>query len=598
MARDQIDMTPLQSRDELVAWLEAGVKPPSEFRIGTEHEKTPFTLQGHRPVPYEGARGIGALLEGMKLLLGWEPIMERGNIIGLYDVTGGGAISLEPGGQFELSGAPVETVHQTQSELMAHLAQVREIAAPLGIGFLGLGMTPSWSRAQIPVMPKGRYKIMTNYMPKVGQYGLDMMYRTCTVQTNLDFSSEADMVKKLRVSVALQPVATALFANSPFTEGKPNGFLSFRSEIWRDTDNARSGMIPWAFEDGMGFERWVDYALDVPMYFVKRGDAYIDVAGSSFRDFFEGKNPAFPGERPTLSDWANHLSTIFPEVRLKRYLEMRGADGVPWGRLPALPAFWVGLLYDDTSLDAAWDIVKHWNAHERQALRDDVPRFGFKARIRDRYLFEIAKECLALAHSGLRRRGRIDHLGRDETRHLEPLERIIDGGRTPGRGDAGEIPRPLAAARWSRPMTNTRSRSIALQASAIRLAVAGLCAVHPPYRFDGDQMAARERVSGQAESSRKQSRMWGGRLLRACCGGTRLSRLAIDATRPAQAQANFDRPGGDYQSSPVASGDPADCALVCERDRRCRAWSFNYPTDIASSAVCWLKSSVPARRPG
>jgi glutamate--cysteine ligase len=431
MARDQIDMTPLQSRDELVAWLEAGVKPVSEFRIGTEHEKTPFTLQGHNPVPYEGVRGIGALLEGMKLLLGWEPIMERGNIIGLYDVTGGGAISLEPGGQFELSGAPVETVHQTQAELMAHLAQVREIATPLGIGFLGLGMTPSWSREQIPVMPKGRYKIMTNYMPKVGEYGLDMMYRTCTVQTNLDFSSEADMVKKLRVSVALQPVATALFANSPFTEGKPNGFLSFRSQIWRDTDNARSGMIPWAFEDGMGFERWVDYALDVPMYFVKRGDEYIDVAGSSFRAFFEGRNNVLPGERPTLSDWANHLSTIFPEVRLKRYLEMRGADGVPWGRLPALPAFWVGLLYDDASLNAAWDIVKYWNAQERQALRDDVPRLGFKARIRDRYLFEIARECLVLAHAGLRRRECIDHLGRDESRHLDPLDRILDAGRSP-----------------------------------------------------------------------------------------------------------------------------------------------------------------------
>ena len=346
-------------------------------------------------------------------------------------MTGGGAISLEPGGQFELSGAPVETVHQTQSELMAHLAQVREIATPLGIGFLGLGMTPSWSRAQIPQMPKGRYKIMTNYMPKVGQYGLDMMYRTCTVQTNLDFCSEADMVKKLRVSVALQPVATALFANSPFTEGEPNGFLSFRSEIWRETDNARAGMIPWAFEDGMGFERWVDYALDVPMYFVKRDDSYIDVAGSSFRDFFTGRHPAFPGERPTLSDWANHLSTIFPEVRLKRYLEMRGADGVPWGRLPALPAFWVGLLYDDTSLDAAWDIVKHWSAAERQALRDDVPRLGFKARIRDRYLFEIARECMALAHLGLRRRAHTDHVGRDESRHLEPLDRILVTGRTP-----------------------------------------------------------------------------------------------------------------------------------------------------------------------
>src|SRR6266700_486714 len=309
MARDQIDMTPLQSRDELVAWFEAGCKDPSEFRMGTEHEKTPFTLEGHRPVPYE---------------------------------------------------------------------------APRGIGFLGLGMTPSWSRADIPGMPKGRYKIMTNYMPKVGQYGLDMMYRTCTVQTNLDFSSEADMVKKLRVSVALQPVATALFANSPFTEGRPNGLLSFRSEIWRETDSARSGMIPWAFEPGMGFERWVDYALDVPMYFVKRGDRYIDAAGQSFRDLLAGKLPALPGERATLSDWANHLSSIFPEVRLKRYLEMRGADSGPWHRLPAVPAFWVGLLYDDRSLDAAWDLVKHWSAEERQQLREDVPRLGFRATIAGR----------------------------------------------------------------------------------------------------------------------------------------------------------------------------------------------------------------------
>jgi glutamate--cysteine ligase len=283
----------------------------------------------------------------------------------------------------------------------------------------------------MPVMPKGRYKIMTNYMPKVGRYGLDMMYRTCTVQTNLDFSSEADMVKKLRVSLALQPVATALFANSPFTEGKPNGFLSFRSEIWRDTDNARAGMLPWAFEDGMGFERYVDYALDVPMYFVKRGDEYIDVAGSSFRAFFNGTNNRLPGQRPTLSDWANHLSTIFPEVRLKRYLEMRGEDGGPWGRLPALPAFWVGLLYDDDCLNAAWDIVKSWKAHERQALRDDVTKFGFKARIKDRYLFEIARECLKLAHVGLQRRSRLDHEGRDETRHLEPLDRILEAGKTP-----------------------------------------------------------------------------------------------------------------------------------------------------------------------
>src|SRR5450631_2445703 len=431
MARDQIDMTPIETRDELVAWLEAGCKPKAQFRVGTEHEKFAFTLNDHRPVPYEGPHSIRALLDGMHGLLGWDPIMEGDNIIGMFDVTGGGAISLEPGGQFELSGAPVENVHQTCSELMAHLAQVREVAKPLGIGFLGMGMTPNWRRVDMPMMPKGRYRIMTNYMPKVGTLGLDMMYRTCTVQANLDFASEADMVKKLRVSLALQPVATALFANSPFTEGKPNGFLSFRSEIWRDTDNARSGMIPWAFEDGMGFERWVDYALGVPMYFIKRGDQYIDVAGKSFRDFFAGKLAELPGERPTISDWANHLSTIFPEVRLKRYLEMRGADGGPWRRLPSLTAYWVGLLYDDDALDAGLDMVKGWNAGERQALRDDVPRFGFKARIRERYLFEIAKECVAISHSGLRRRGHIDHLGRDESRHLEPLERIIDSGRTP-----------------------------------------------------------------------------------------------------------------------------------------------------------------------
>ncbi len=357
--------------------------------------------------------------------------MEGGNIIGLSDVTGGGAISLEPGGQFELSGAAVETVHQTRTELAAHLAQLREVARPLGIGFISLGMTPDWTRAEMPMMPKGRYRIMTEYMPKVGTLGLDMMYRTCTVQTNLDFSSEPDMVKKLRVSLALQPVGTALFANSPFTEGKPNGFLSFRSEIWRHTDNQRAGMLPWAFEPGMGFERWVDYALDVPMYFVKRGDRYIDVAGQSFRDLMAGRLPGLPGERATVSDWANHLSTIFPEVRLKRYLEMRGSDGAQWRRLTALPAFWVGLLYDDVSLDAAWDIVKDWTAEERQVLRDEVPKLGFAAKIRGRKLLDLAKESLALAHEGLKRRRRLDAESGDETRYLEPLDDFVARGITP-----------------------------------------------------------------------------------------------------------------------------------------------------------------------
>jgi glutamate--cysteine ligase len=431
MARDQVDMTPLRSRDDLVAWFAQGCKPKSQFRIGTEHEKFAFTVAGRRPVPYEGGHGIRALLEGMRAMLGWEPIMEGPNIIGLADVTGGGAISLEPGGQFELSGAPLETVHQTRAELAAHLSQLREVARPLGINFMSLGMTPDWTRADMPMMPKGRYRIMTAYMPKVGTLGLDMMYRTCTVQTNLDFASEADMVKKLRVSLALQPVGTALFANSPFTEGRPNGLLSFRSEIWRDTDNQRAGMLPWAFEPGMGFERWVDYALDVPMYFVKRGDRYIDAAGQSFRDLMAGKLPALPGEHATLSDWANHVSTIFPEVRLKRYLEMRGSDAGHWRRLPALPAFWVGLLYDDACLDAAWDLAKDWTAEERQTLRDDVPRLGFRATIRGRSLLDLAKQCLALAREGLRRRGHLDAEGRDEGHHLEPLEEFVARGVTP-----------------------------------------------------------------------------------------------------------------------------------------------------------------------
>src|ERR1700723_994881 len=431
MARDQVDRTPIEGRDDLVEVIARGTKPRSQFRIGTEHEKFAFTLEGHRPVPYEGRRGIRALLEGMQHLLGWQPIMEGENVIGLFDVTGGGAISLEPGGQFELSGAQVETVHQTTSELMAHLAQVREVAAPLHIGFLGIGMTPSWSRADMPKMPKGRYKIMTAYMPKVGKYGLDMMYRTCTVQTNLDFSSEADMVKKLRVSLALQPVATALFANSPFTEGKPNGFLSFRSEIWRDTDNARAGMLPWAFEPGMGFERWVDYALDVPMYFVKHGDDYVDVSGQSFRDLMAGKLPGMPGARATISDWSNHISTIFPEVRLKRYLEMRGADSGPLANLLALPAFWTGILYDDACLDAAWDLVKGWTAEDRQKLRDEVPKAGLATLVRGRTVFEIANDALRLAYAGLARRKHLDAAGHDETLYLEPLQDRLARGTTP-----------------------------------------------------------------------------------------------------------------------------------------------------------------------
>jgi glutamate--cysteine ligase len=431
MARDQVDMMPIETREELIAWIEAGSKPKSQFRIGTEHEKFVFALEGRKPVPYCGPYGIRALLQGMQRVSSWEPIVENGNIIGLLDAVGGAAISLEPGGQFELSGAAVETVHQTYSELMAHLAQVKEVSGPLKIGFLGLGVAPTWTRDEMPTMPKGRYRIMTAYMPRVGKLGLDMMYRTCTVQTNLDYCGEADMVKKMRVALALQPVATAMFANSPFSEGQPNGFLSFRSEIWRHTDADRSGMLPWAFEPGMGFERYVDYALDVPMYFIKRGEQYIDVAGHSFRDLMQGRLPGFSGERATISDWANHLSTIFPEVRLKRYLEMRGADSGPWRRLPALTAYWAGLLYDDDVLDAAWDLIKSWTAPERQKLRDEVPKLGFGAAIAGRNVLEIAKVTIGLAEKGLARRRHLDSSGRDERLYLQPIQEYVAQGITP-----------------------------------------------------------------------------------------------------------------------------------------------------------------------
>ena len=430
MARDVVDLTPIQSRDELVEWIASGCKSPDTFKLGTEHEKFPFYRETLQPVPYEGKRGIRALLEGMQGLLGWEPIMEGDHPIGLVDVTGGGAISLEPGGQFELSGAPVETLHQTHVETIAHLAQLKEIAEPLKIGFLGLGASPLWTRAETPVMPKARYKIMADYMPKAGSYGLDMMFRTSTVQVNLDFSSEADMVKKLRVGLALQPVAAALFANSPFLEGKLNGFKSYRSEIWRDTDNQRAGMLPFAFEDGMGFERYVDYALDVPMYFLKRGDTYHDVAGASFRDLLDGRFKPIPGEKAYVSDWANHLGTIFPEVRLKRYLEMRGADVGPRPMITAFSAFWTGLYYHQPSLDAAWDIAKNWSAEERQALRDSVPKLGLDATIRNRSVLEIARELVQIAHEGLAARARLNADGEDETGYLAPLYTLLDNGRT------------------------------------------------------------------------------------------------------------------------------------------------------------------------
>ncbi|HTN13983.1 MAG TPA: glutamate--cysteine ligase [Sphingomonadaceae bacterium] len=421
----------IESRDQLAAPMQAGEKPASAWRIGTEHEKLVFAHGDHHAPSYDEPHGIRDMLLALKDY-GWEPVEEGGNIIAMSGADG--AVSLEPAGQLELSGAPLENLHQTCAETGRHLSQVKEIGEKFGIGFLGLGMWPDKTREELPVMPKGRYAIMMRHMPRVGTMGLDMMLRTCTIQVNLDYGSEADMAKKFRTSLALQPLATALFANSPFTEGKPNGFLSYRSHIWSDTDPQRTGMLPFVFEDGFGYERYVDYMLDVPMYFVFRDGKYIDAAGQSFRDFLKGELPALPGELPTEGDWQDHLSTAFPEVRLKSFLEMRGADGGPWGRICALPALWVGLLYDSGALDAAWDVVKDWTMEEREALRNAVPKLALDAPIPGgRKLKDIAREVLDIARSGLSARARLNAAGDNETGYLNELFDIAESGTVPAQ---------------------------------------------------------------------------------------------------------------------------------------------------------------------
>jgi glutamate--cysteine ligase len=427
----------IASRDDLVAWIAAGEKPRAHWRIGTEHEKFAYRQATLEPVPYGGPDGIRALMEGMIARFGWEPVLEGQTLIALKrpaieTAADGvaGSVSLEPGGQFELSGAPLATLHETAVETQAHLREVKIVGDALGIGFLGLGFTPNWPLSVVPQMPKLRYGVMTKYMPKVGSLGLDMMYRTATIQVNLDFASEADMVKKLRVSLALQPIATALFASSPFKEGRPNGFKSMRSEVWRDTDNTRTGMLPFVFQSGMGYERYVDYALDVPMYFVYRDGTYIDVAGGSFRSFMAGTLSQLPGEKPTIDDWSDHLTTLFPEVRLKKFLEMRGADAGGADKIPALAAFWTGLLYDDTALNGAHDLIATWTAQERQELRDGVPRLALATPFQGAPLLGVARQVLELSMAGLKARGQHDSKGNDETRYLAPLAEIVASGHT------------------------------------------------------------------------------------------------------------------------------------------------------------------------
>jgi glutamate--cysteine ligase len=420
---------PIESRDDLLSVFSGGEKPRERWRIGTEHEKFVYRMSDHRAPSYDEPGGIRDLLSGLTEY-GWEPVIENGNVIALSGADGN--ISLEPAGQFELSGAALQNLHETCAEAARHLDQCKAVGERLGLGFLGLGMWPDKTRAELPIMPKGRYAIMLNYMPKVGSLGLDMMLRTCTIQVNLDYSSEADMVKKFRVGLALQPVATALFANSPFTEGKPNGFKSFRSHIWEDTDPDRTGMLPFVFEDGFGYERYLDYALDVPMYFVYRDGRYIDVAGESFRAFLEGKLPQLPGEKPRITDWTDHLSTAFPEVRLKSFLEMRGADGGRWSRICGLPALWVGLLYDDQALDAAWDLVKHWSIEQREKLRHEVPRLALDAVTPDgETMRDFAGRVLDISANGLTRRAMLNSAGDNEGGFLDPLRDVVATGMTP-----------------------------------------------------------------------------------------------------------------------------------------------------------------------
>ena len=422
---------PIEHFGQLAEFLAEGCKPKSDWRIGTEHEKFGYCKDTLLPLPYEGPRSIRVMLEGLRDRHAWNPVEEGGKLIGL--VKDGANISLEPGGQLELSGAPLETIHETCDEVNQHLREVQDVADEIGAGFIGLGAAPVWTHEQMDLMPKGRYGLMNDYMTKVGTMGRVMMRRTCTVQVNLDFGSETDMIQKMRVGLALQPVATALFANSPFFEGKVNGHKSWRSRVWRDLDPARTGMLPFVFEDDFGFERWVEYALDVPMYFVYRDGAYIDALGQSFRDFLKGKLPALPGETPTLSDWADHLTTAFPEARMKKYIEMRGADGGPWRRLCALPAFWVGLMYDQSALDGAWDLAKGWSAEQREALRVAASVDGLQAKVDGISMHDLARECVALSEAGLKARARAGAGGMvpDETHFLNALKESVETGLVP-----------------------------------------------------------------------------------------------------------------------------------------------------------------------
>ena len=422
------DATPVESVADLIAYLRAGEKPRERWRIGTEHEKIGLQAGSYAPIPYEGERGIGAVLRTIQREDGWEPVHEGDNVIAL--LKDGASITLEPGGQLELSGAPLRRIYETCSEFGAHLDLIRRVSEPLDLVWLSLGANPIHDVPEVPRMPKGRYEIMREYLPRQADLPLHMMHLTATVQANYDFASEADMVDKMRMAMGASPIVSALFANSPLYRGKPSGFVSRRLHIWRHTDPDRCGMLPFVFESGFGYERYVEWALDVPMFFLARGGKYVPARGTTFREFLEH---GFDGQRATVEDWSTHLTTLFPEVRCKQFIEVRGADAVPPGLICALPALWKGLLYDDDSLAAALDMTAGWSFAEREAAIDAVARRGLAAELAGRPALEWARELVALSSAGL---ARIDHRGgpddRDERGFLDPIHEILERGSSPG----------------------------------------------------------------------------------------------------------------------------------------------------------------------
>lgn len=419
-------MTKIESKDQLIDFIKSGEKNPANFKIGTEHEKFVFNLSNNRPVKYDGEKGIKDLLTSLEEF-GWKTIKEGNNIIALSrsGALGGGSITLEPAGQFELSGAMLETVHETIKEIIDHKSQISLVGKKLDLGFLSLGFAPNWKREEMPVMPKERYQVMKRYMPTKGNHGLDMMFRSCTSQVNLDYSSEEDMIKKFRISLLAQPIVTALFANSPFKDGKLNNYKSYRSEVWKDTDPDRTGILPFVFKDNMGYESYVNYALEVPMYFIYRDGNYIDLAGSSFKDFIEGKLDKVSNYSATIEDWELHLTTIFPEVRLKTYLEMRGADAGGIAQICSLSAFWTGLLYNNDSLNKAGELFNDIDVAELAKVRNLVPKEGLNCAVGKYNVYNLASELIELSLQGLKSRNKLDIEGNDETKYLNPIIRIM-----------------------------------------------------------------------------------------------------------------------------------------------------------------------------